>query len=42
MTLRGFVTSKLRTPKTWSDKCLKCPVSEDPSISNMVNMSKQC
>ena len=25
---------------TWSDKCLKCPVSEDPSTSDMVNGPK--
>ena len=23
--------------KTWLDKCIKSPVSEDPSTSNMVN-----
>ena len=28
--------------KTWLDKCLKSPVSEDPSTSNMVNGPKQC
>ena len=27
--------------KTWLDKCLKSPVSEDPSTSNMVNGPKQ-
>ena len=42
MTLRDFAISKLRTPKTWSDKCLKCPVSEDPPTSNIVNVSKHC
>ena len=25
---------------TWLDKCLKCPVSADPSTSNMVNKPK--
>ena len=40
ITLRYFVFSKLRTPKTWSDKCLKYPISEDPSTSNMVNVPK--
>ena len=24
-------------PKTWLDQCLKSPVSEDPTKSNMVN-----
>ena len=28
--------------KTWLDKCLKSPVSEDPSTSNMVNGPKHC
>ena len=31
-----------RLRKTWLDKCLRCPVSEDPSTSNMVNRPKQC
>ena len=42
ITLIDFVFPKLRPPKTWSDKCLKCPLSEDPSISNMVNVLKHC
>ena len=42
ITLRYFVFSKLRTPKTWSDKCLKSLVSEDLSRSNMVNVPKHC
>ena len=42
MTLRAFVFSKLRTPKTWPDKCLKSPVSEDAWKSNMVNQPKHC
>ena len=29
-------------PKTWLDQCLKCPVSEDPTKSNMVNANKHC
>ena len=29
-------------PKTWLDQCLKSPVSEDPTKSNMVNSSKIC
>ena len=35
-----FRTYGLR--KTWLDKCLKSPVSEDPSTSNMVNKPKHC
>ena len=35
-----FWTYGLR--KTWLDKCLKSPVSEDPSTSNMVNGPKHC
>ena len=42
MILRDFVFLKLRTPKTWLGKCLKSPVSEDPSTSNMVKMPKHC
>ena len=42
MTLTAFVFPKLWTVKTWLDKYLKSPVSEDPSISNMVNMLKNC
>ena len=33
---------KLRTPKTWLDKCPESFVSEYPSTSNMVNGSKIC
>ena len=29
-------------PKTWLDQCLKSPVSEYPSKSNMVNAAKHC
>ena len=42
ITLIDFVFSKLRTPTTESDKCLKSPVSEDASTSNMVNVAKNC
>ena len=35
---KHFFFSKLQTLKTWSDKCLKSPVSEDPSTSSMVNV----
>ena len=28
--------------KTWLDKCLKSPVSEDPSTSKMVKGKKHC
>ena len=42
MTLIDFVFPKLRPPKTWSDKCLKSPVSEDLSTSNMMNVPKHC
>ena len=42
MTFTAFVFPKLRTPKTWSDICLKSPISEDASRSNMVNVPKPC
>ena len=42
MTLTAFVFPKLRTLKTWLDKCIKSTFSEDPSTSNMVNMPKHC
>ena len=29
-------------PKTWLNQCLKSPVSEYPSKSNMVNAPKHC
>ena len=41
-TLTDLVYPILRTPESWSDKCLKSPVWEKPSTSNMVNVSKQC
>ena len=31
-----------RLPKTWLDQCLKSPVSENPTKSNMVNAPKHC
>ena len=42
MTFIDLVFPKLRTPKTFLDKCLKSPVSENPSTSNMVNRTKHC
>ena len=42
MTLIAFVFRKFRNPKSWVDKCLKCPVGEDPSTSNMLNVLKHC
>ena len=41
MTLTGFVFPKLRTLKTWLDKCLKSPVLEDLFASNMVNVPEE-
>ena len=38
MSLIAFAFPKLWTPKTYSYKCLKSPVSEDPSTSSMVNV----
>ena len=29
-------------PKTWLDQCLKSPVPEHPSKSNMVNVLENC
>ena len=37
MTLRAFVF-----PKLLLDKCLECPVSDNHSTSNMVNVPKHC
>ena len=34
--------SNYRLQKTWLDKCLKSPVSEDTSTSDMVNGPKRC
>ena len=41
MTLTAFVFSKLRTLKTWLDKCLKIPVLEDLLTSKMVNVPQE-
>ena len=38
--LMYFSTYRLRN--TWLDKCLKTPVSEDLSTSNMINETKHC
>ena len=42
MTLTAFVFPKLRTLKTWLNKCLKSLVSENPSTSNVGKVPKQC
>ena len=42
ITFIDFEIPKLRTPETWSYKCLKIPVLEDPSTSNTVNVPKHC
>ena len=43
MTLTAFVFPILRNPRTYSGKCLKRPVSENPSTtSNIVNVPKHC
>ena len=42
MTLIDVVFPKLRTPKTWLEKCLKSLFSEDMFTSYMVNDSKHC
>ena len=42
MAVTAFVVPKLRTVKTWFDKCLKSLVSEVPSRSNMVSVPKHC
>ena len=31
-----------RLPKTWLDQCLRSPLSEDPTKSNMVKAPKHC
>ena len=31
-----------RLRKTWLDKCVKSPLSDDPSKDNMANGSKHC
>ena len=42
LSLTAFLFPQLKTPKTWLDKCLKSPVAEDPSRSNMVNVLGHC
>ena len=42
MTLIADVFFNFRLRKTWLDKCLKSPLSEDSSTSNMVNGLKYC
>ena len=42
LTLIDFVLPKLRTPKTWLDKCLKSPTLKDSSTSSVVNGLKHC
>ena len=42
VTLTDFVFPKLQTPKTWSDKCLKNPLSDNPWTSNMANVRQHC
>ena len=41
-TLIDILLPKLRPPKTWWDKCLKTPISDDPWTSKMVNVLKHC
>ena len=42
MTLIVFAFPKIRTPKTWLDKCVKSPDSEDPWTTNMADMPEHC
>ena len=42
MALIADVSLELRTRKTWLNKCLKTPVSEDPSTTNMLSWIKHC
>ena len=42
MTLIAFLFSKLRTPKTCLDQCLKSLVWEDSSTRHLVNVPKHC
>ena len=42
MTLLAFVFRKLRTLKSLLDKCLKRPVSVEPSTRKMADVSKHC
>ena len=41
MTLTAFLFPKLRTLKTWLDKCVKSPVLEELFASNMVNVPEE-
>ena len=40
--LHRFCISEIAAPNTQSDKCLKSPVSEDSSTTNMLNVTKHC
>ena len=40
--LIAFIFPNLPTPKTWLDKYLKGPVSEEVSTSNMTHVHKHC
>ena len=42
MMLIAFIFPNLPTPKTWLDKYLKGPVSEEVSTSNMAHVPKHC
>ena len=42
MTFIADVFSQLQSRKTVLDKCLKSPLSEDPSKSNMIKACKHC
>ena len=42
MMLIAFIFPNLPTPKTWLDKYLKGPVSEEVSTSNMTHVHKHC
>ena len=42
MIVTAFLFPKLRTLRTWLDKCLKSPASEATSTSNMANVPKHC
>ena len=42
VTLTAFVFGKLSSREKWLDKCIKRPVSEDPSTSDMVKVPKHC
>ena len=42
VTLIAYEIFNLSVKKKWLDKCLKSPVLEDPSTSNMVNGPRHC